>query len=164
MRTAILQKLPTDWDQREQLRDRGQFWTPEWIADAMIAYVAQEADVVFDPSVGRGAFYTALKKVAPKKKFFGTEIDSKVIAEARQEGIFGNDAELEIRDFILNPPQKLFKAIVANPPYIRHHRLSLELKSYFRQMSLLNLGDTLDGRAGLHIYFLIQALSLLDNG
>ncbi len=164
MRTTTRQKLPTNWGQREKLRDRGQFWTPDWVADAMVAYVARGADVVFDPSVGKGAFYTALKKVAPKKKFFGTDVDPEIIAEARQEGIFGNDAELEIRDFILNPPKKSFKAIVANPPYIRHHRLSPELKSYFRKMSLLNLGDILDGRAGLHIYFLMQALSLLDKG
>lgn len=164
MRTTIHQKLPTNWDQREKLRDKGQFWTPDWVANAMIAYVARGADVIFDPGVGRGAFYTALKKVAPKKKFFGTDIDSEVIAEARQEGIFGNDADLEVRDFILDPPKKLFKAIVANPPFMRHHRLSPELKNHLHQMSLLNLGDTLDGRAGLHIYFLIQALSLLDKG
>lgn len=130
----------------------------------MVSYVARGAEVVFDPGVGKGAFYTALKKIAPKKKFFGTDIDPEIIAEARQEGIFGNDADLEIRDFILNPPKKLFKAIVANPPYMRHHRLSPELKNYLRTMSFLNLGDTLDGRAGLHIYFLIQALSLLDKG
>ncbi len=164
MRKTIHQKLPTNWDQKEKLRDKGQFWTPDWIADAMVAYVARGADVVFDPGVGKGAFYTALKKFAPKKKFFGTDIDPEIIAEARQEGIFGNDADLEIRDFILNPPKKLFKAIVANPPYMRHHRLSPELKNHLRKMSLLNLGDTLDGRAGLHIYFLIQALSLLDKG
>ena len=164
MRTTTYQKLPTNWDQREKLRDKGQFWTPDWIADAMVAYVARGVDVVFDPGVGKGAFYTALKKVAPKKKFFGIDIDPEIIAEARQEGIFGNDADLEIRDFILNPPKKLFKAIVANPPYIRHHRLSMELKNHFRLMSLRALGDTLDGRAGLHIYFLVQALNLLDKG
>ena len=164
MSTITHKKLPTNWDEREKLRDKGQFWTPDWVANAMVAYVARRADVVFDPGVGKGAFYTALKKVAPKKKFFGTDIDPEIIAEARQEGVFSNDVDLEIRDFILNPPKKLFKAIVANPPYIRHHRLSPELKNYFRKMSLLNLGDTLDGRAGLHIYFLIQALSLLDKG
>ena len=54
--------------------------------------------------------------------------------------------------------------IVENPVYIRHHRLSQEQKNHFRKISLVNLGDTLDGRAGLHIYFLIQALSLIDKG
>ncbi len=162
MKTMTHQKLPTQWNEREKLRDKGQFWTPDWVAEAMVAYVSQSADLVFDPGVGRGAFYSALKKVAPKKKFFGTDIDPEIIAEAKNEGIFNSEAELEVRDFILNPPKKLFKAIVANPPYIRHHRLSQEQKNHLRKISLLNLGNTLDGRAGLHIYFLIQALSLLD--
>jgi len=164
MKTVIHQKLPTEWGDREKLRDKGQFWTPDWVAEAMVAYVARGSDLIFDPGVGKGAFYTALNKVDPKKKFFGTDIDSEVIAEAEHEGIFDKNAELEVRDFILNPPKRLFKAIVANPPYIRHHRLSQEQKNHFRKISLVNLGDTLDGRAGLHIYFLIQALSLLDKG
>ncbi len=164
MKTIIHQHLPRLWNEREKLRDKGQFWTPDWVAEAMIAYVSKGANLIFDPGVGKGAFYTALKKINPKKKFFGTDIDNEIIAEAKQEGIFDKNAELEIRDFILNPPKKLFKAIVANPPYIRHHRLSQEQKNQFRKISLLNLGDTLDGRAGLHIYFLIQALSLLDKG
>lgn len=164
MKTVIHQKLPTQWNEREKLRDKGQFWTPNWVAEAMVAYVSRNADLVFDPGVGKGAFYTALKKVSPKKKFFGTDIDADVISQAKEEGIFDSNAQLEVRDFILNPPKKLFKAIVANPPYIRHHRLSQEQKDSFRKISLLNIGDTLDGRAGLHIYFLIQALSLLDKG
>ncbi|MBI2309377.1 N-6 DNA methylase [Candidatus Collierbacteria bacterium] len=158
------QKLPKQWSEREKLRNKGQFWTPNWVAEAMVAYVSEIADVVFDPGVGKGAFYVALKKIAPNKKFWGTDIDPEIISVARQEGIFDDNAELEVRDFILNPPKKLFRAIVANPPYIRHHRLSQEQKNHFRKISLLNLGDTLDGRAGLHIYFLIQALSLLDRG
>ncbi len=164
MKTTTHQKLPTQWNEREKLRDKGQFWTPDWVAEAMVAYVAQNADLIFDPGVGKGAFYIALKKIAPKKKFSGVDIDPEIIEEAKGEGIFDNKAELEVRDFILNPPKKLFKAIVANPPYIRHHRLSQGQKNHFRKISLLNLGDTLDGRAGLHIYFLIQALSLLDKG
>jgi len=162
MKTIINQKVPTNWDKREKLRDKGQFWTPDWVADAMVAYVAQQADIVFDPGVGKGAFYTALKKLDRKIKFFGTDIDPRIIEEAKSEGIFDENCDIEVRDFILNPPQKLFKAIVANPPYIRHHRLSLELKNRFRVLGLQLIGDKLDGRAGLHIYFLIQALSLLD--
>lgn len=164
MKTVTHQNLPAQWNEREKLRNKGQFWTPDWVAEAMVAYVAQNADLIFDPGVGKGAFYSALEKIVPGKKFFGMDIDPEIINEAQQEGIFGKNAELEVRDFILNPPKKLFKAVVANPPYIRHHRLSQEHKNQFRKMSLMNLGDTLDGRTGLHIYFLIQALSLLDKG
>jgi len=33
------QKLPSNWDEREVLRDKGQFWTPSWVAEAMVSYV-----------------------------------------------------------------------------------------------------------------------------
>lgn len=164
MRTVVHQKLPTQWGDREKLRDKGQFWTPDWVAEAMVAYVAQDANMVFDPGVGKGVFYTALKKLNRKAKFYGTDIDLAIIEEAKSEGVFDENCELEVRDFILNPPRKLFKAIVANPPYIRHHRLSPEIKNHFRSICLRTLGYTLDGRAGLHIYFLIQALNLLEKG
>lgn len=164
MKAIYHQKLPTEWNERENLRDKGGFWTPSWVAEAMIAYVARDADLIFDPAVGKGAFYTALKTVAPSKRFWGTDIDPEVIAEAIAEGIFDNRVELEVRDFIFDPPKKLFSAIIANPPYIRHHRLSQEQKERVRKISLLNIGDILDGRAGLHVYFLVQALSLLDKG
>lgn len=164
MKTVVHQKPPTQWGDREKLRDKGQFWTPDWVAEAMVAYVAQGANMVFDPGVGKGVFYTALKKLNRKAKFYGTDIDLSIIEEAKSEGVFDENCELEVRDFILNPPQKLFKAIVANPPYIRHHRLSPEIKNHFHSICLRTLGYTLDGRAGLHIYFLIQALNLLEKG
>lgn len=164
MKTVVHQKLPTQWGDREKMRDKGQFWTPDWVAEAMVAYAAQGANIVFDPGVGKGVFYTALKKLNRKAKFYGTDIDSAIIEEAKSEGVFDENCELEVRDFILNPPQKLFKAIVANPPYIRHHRLSPEIKNHFRSICLRTLGYPLDGRAGLHIYFLIQALNLLEKG
>lgn len=157
-------RLPTEWNEREKLRNKGQFWTPDWVAEAMVAYVSQDSELVFDPGVGKGAFYSALKKVSQGKKFYGIDNDISIINEARQENIFGADAELEFRDFILDPPKSLFKAIVSNPPYIRHHRLSIEIKTIFREISKRTMNETLDGRAGLHIYFLIQALNLLDKG
>ena len=149
---------------RKEKQEKGQFWTPPWVAEAMVAYVSKETNEVFDPGVGKGVFYTALKKIAPKIKFTGIDIDPKIIAEAKGEGIFKKDAKLEVRDFILDPPKRFFKAIVANPPYIRHHHISTEHKDLFRRISIKNLNDVLDGRAGLHIYFLVQALTLLAKG
>ena len=154
------QKLPTEWNAREILRDKGQFWTPSWVAEAMVSYVAKNTNLVFDPATGRGAFYEALLKLhKPKVSFFGTDTDSEVLADEiyNQKNCF-----VEERDFIKNPPQRKFKAIVANPPYIRHHRISEETKIILKHLSMSITGDTIDGRAGYHIYFLIQALNLLE--
>ncbi|MEX1995480.1 MAG: class I SAM-dependent methyltransferase [Candidatus Saccharimonadales bacterium] len=150
---------------RETLRSKGQFWTPEWVADAMVSYIyTPSKDEVFDPGTGKGIFYTSLKKIDKTKKFYGTDIDEEIINKAKEEKIYDKNSKIEIRDFILNPPTKKFSAIVANPPYIRHHSLTSEQKREFKSISLKAIGSTLDGRAGLHIYFLIQALGLLEKG
>jgi len=39
-------------------------------------------------------------------------------------------AFVEERDFIKKPPQRKFKSIIANPPYIRHHRIDGETKIF----------------------------------
>ena len=68
------QKLPADWNEREILREKGQFWTPSWVAEAMVAYVASDTDLVFDPATGAGAFYEALLRLNKKEiSFWGTE-------------------------------------------------------------------------------------------
>jgi methylase of polypeptide subunit release factors len=154
------QILPTVWVDREVLRNKGQFWTPSWVAEAMTEYVANDTDLIFDPATGRGAFFEALLKLCKSNiYFFGTDIDGEVLADE----IYKHEkAVVEKRDFIKNPPQRTFKSIIANPPYIRHHRIDEETKTFLKQLSLSITGKTIDGRAGYHIYFLIQALSRLE--
>lgn len=159
---TIAQKLPTDRSEREKLRDKGQFWTPRWVAQAMITYLAKESDLIFDPATGNGAFFDALLKLEKNDvRFYGTDIDAKVL-DAR---VYQNSrCQIELRDFIKNPPNRKFKAIIGNPPYIRHHRLNEETKIFLRRLCRKITGFTIDGRAGYHIYFLVQALNLLETG
>lgn len=161
------QVLPTKKIAREELRNKGQFWTPTWIADAMVLYCLQNHDEIFDPAIGEGAFLHAAKRQAnqlgKKVHLHGGEIDESVVKKAQEGGLTTEDLiNIEMRDFILNPPTKKIPSIVANPPYIRHHRLSMQMKEATRSLSINHLGKAIDGRAGLHIYFLIQALSLLE--
>jgi len=135
----------------------------------MVAYVAGNNALghIFDPAVGAGVFFRAAKATAhntsESPELFGTEIDPGVLVQAQQTGLTVADlANVTITDFVLNPPKRKFKAIVANPPYIRHHRLSPTMKKTLRALSEKVLGTTIDSRAGLHVYFLIRALTLLD--
>lgn len=158
---AAPQVIPSNWHEREALREKGQFWTPDWVADAMVEYVAQHTDVVFDPATGGGAFLAALRRMRPEVRFYGTDVDEDVL---RDVIYFGENSFVEKRDFIKSPPNQRFKAIVANPPYIRHHRIDEQTKRLLKQMTARITGFTIDGRAGLHVYFLIQALHLLESG
>ncbi len=163
------QKLPATGPAREALRQKGQFWTPDWVAQAMVAYVtAGGADHLFDPAVGAGAFFRAAKAVAAQTNrhftLLGTEIDAAALGEARRSGLADCDLTgVQICDFILCPPTDRFQAIVANPPYIRHHRLPPALKDALKRLGTRLIGKPLDGRAGLHVYFLLQALQLLGS-
>jgi hypothetical protein len=169
-RQAQPQKLPSDWAGREALREKGQFWTPQWVAEAMITYcLADGPESLFDPAVGAGAFFIAAKKIAEKKRrrinLFGAELDRDALRQAESNGLPARDLEqVVIGDFVLRPPDRRFPAIVANPPYIRHHRLPPSIKESLRAFGAELIGKGLDGRAGLHIYFLLRALQLLSDG
>jgi len=158
-------KLSAKWKEREKLREKGQFWTPDWVARPMVRYVlGSRSKLLFDPAVGSGAFLEALRSLdieGPETGFYGVDIDSSVLNRAIYK-ITG--CRIEVRDFIHNPPGEKFDSIVANPPYIRHHRLSAGTKERLRAIAVRYIGYPLDGRAGLHIYFLIQALALLAPG
>ena len=163
------QRLPRNGPEREALRERGQFWTPPWVAEAMVAYAvgARDSVTIFDPAVGAGAFFFAAKAIAHESgkrlKLAGTEIDPTTLVHALTSGLSHDDLkDVQIADFILAPSERKFDAIVGNPPYIRHHRLSKETKAKLRSLALQTVRASLDGRAGLHVYFLIRALTLLE--
>lgn len=164
------QRLPTAGPERERLRQKGQFWTPDWVADAMVAYAAgRTARNLFDPAVGAGAFFRAARRlearIGRRLDLTGAEIDSAALDQALASGLTAGDLQgVEIRDFVGAPPEGPFSAIVANPPYIRHHRLSPSVKAILRAIASNTVGRPLDGRAGLHIYFLLRALERLREG
>ena len=160
MTNKTVQLIPTNWNEREKLREKGQFWTPPWVADAMISYLLDDTKLIFDPAVGKGAFLDALRRVTKKKiPFYGTDIDEDVLYD---DIFLDNNCSVEKKDFIKNPPKKLFKSIIANPPYIRHHRIDSKTKLFLKKLTANITGFTLDGRAGYHIFFLLQALNHLE--
>jgi len=167
MSKMLTYKLPRAGLKREALRKKGQFWTPDWTADFMTAYVLHDKpSCILDPALGEGVFFRAAKRYARSHNFdlelHGREIDPKVIDQAKIAGLDDHDLQnVELRDFVLDPPSELFPAIIANPPYIRHHRLSPTQKELLREFALRETGRRIDARAGLHIYFLIRALQVL---
>lgn len=170
MTAEAAQKLPASGSEREALRQKGQFWTPAWVAQAMVAYpIVQGHRSIFDPAVGAGAFFRAALAVAElthiRVRLQGTEIDRATLDEAKTSGLTSRDlSSVEICDFVLDPPRAKLKAIVANPPYIRHHRLSADVKAKLKAFSANLTGTAIDARAGYHIYFLLRALQFLEKG
>jgi hypothetical protein len=152
---------------RESLREKGQFWTPPWVADAMVAYcLGGGARTLFDPAVGAGAFLVSAKSAVARRRsrlrLAGCETDVRALEQARANGLTHADLRnVSVADFPVAHAGGPYEAIVANPPYVRHHRLNRTYKSKLRALSQRVLGRPLDGRAGLHVYFLLRALDLL---
>lgn len=162
MRTSH-QQLPGSGPAREALREKGQFWTPPWLAQVMAKWVTRGApSAVFDPAVGPGTFFAAARAVGYTGVFQGFELHPSVFEEGDQLGLKKSDfAKVHIADFISSEIPELYPAIISNPPYIRHHRLSESQKQELKTLAKRILGFTLDGRVGLHLYFLLKCLDHL---
>lgn len=165
-RTLGLQSLPAGGPAREALREKGQFWTPGWLARVMAAWVVQEdPPAVFDPAVGPGTFFAAARAVGFRGSFVGFELDEATLAQGHQLGLAGSElAQVIVGDFISSRITSALPAVISNPPYIRHHRLSEARKNELRALALQYLGFALDGRVGLHFYFLLKCLENLAPG
>lgn len=157
------QVLPRHGEKREHLRQKGQFWTPSWIAEAMVKYaLADGAQSLFDPAVGGGAFFKAAHEIGADVALRGVELYEDSLEAARSSGLTRADLfRVRTGDFLQMPLEQC-PAIVGNPPYLRHHRIPKKKKEFLRAAFFQLSGVKLDGRAGLHVYFLIHALRLLN--
>src|SRR5208283_3162602 len=161
-----IQKLPASGDEREALRVKGQFWTPPWLAKVMAGWATQDRpEVLFDPAVGPGTFFAAAREAGFAGKLQGFELHSNAFADGWKLGLKLDDfRHVRMGDFISASLPEKFPAIVSNPPYIRHHRLTQEQKLELKQLAQNHLGFSLDGRVGLHVFFLLKCLALLAPG
>lgn len=157
------QILPASGVEREALREKGQFWTPPWLAEIMASWVTRDSPAaIFDPAVGPGTFFGAARTVGYKGIFRGFELHPSVFQEGIHLGLTERDfSKIRIADFIASEVLEQFSAIISNPPYIRHHRLGEDQKRELKTLAKRLLGFPLDGRVGLHLYFLLKCLDHL---
>jgi methylase of polypeptide subunit release factors len=146
--------------ERQQL---GQFFTPEPLADYLARLVlAGKPHTVLDPAVGGGRLLRALPATVTR---FGLDIDRVAVDLARASLPTG--VELAEGDFLdaaawpLSEPT--FDAIIANPPYIRHHRLSPAQKARRDELNQ-RLSIQLSAYADYYVYFFCEAVRRLNPG
>ncbi len=164
--SIALQKIPPAGPAREALRAQGQFWTPPWLAKLMVSWVlVPRPPVLFDPAVGPGTFFAAARKQGFGGELAGYELDPKALAGGHHLGLNPDDLKgVVVGDFLRAASDRFYPAIVSNPPYLRHHRLGEERKIELRRLASVFLGFPLDGRTGLHVFFLLKCLQQLAPG
>lgn len=148
---------------RERRYKIGQFFTPEPIAELMADAVREvEPATVLDPGVGGGIL---LRAVGEGPKLFGLDID--VSAVELSAVSTPGEHEIAVGDFLDAERWPLteatFDAIIANPPYVRHHNLSAEHKLLARHYST-RLGLKVSSLSGSYVYFFLEALLRLNDG
>lgn len=132
----------------------------------MVSWVlAPRPVVLFDPAVGPGTFFAAARNLGFSGALAGYEPDPAALGEGYRLGLGPDDlAGVVVGDFLRAAPEPLYPAIVSNPPYLRHHRLSEERKRELHRLAVACLGFPLDGRTGLHVFFLLKCLRHLAPG
>ena len=152
-------------DERNRL---GQFSTPNSLAAEIISYSktllpSDEKIRFLDPAIGTGSFYSALLQSSPIERIesaIGYEID-RGYAEVALNLWTTTPLQLNIADFTKSiPPKKESlkpNLLVCNPPYVRHHHLSIHEKTFLRKLGLRATGLELSGLSGLYCYFLLAA-------
>jgi adenine-specific DNA-methyltransferase len=148
---------------RERRYGLGQFFTPQPIAELMAEAIMEiDPQTCLDPGVGGGVL---LRAVGPGPKRFGCDIDPAAVELARRAlEAQGGELELVHGDFLDLDRWPLtikeFDAVIANPPYIRHHNLTLQQKALAKHYSRA-FGLTVSSLSGSYVYFFLEAIRRL---
>lgn len=152
------------------------FYTPQRVAQALTDWAITDASTtVLDPSFGGCAFlYAALETLhrmgdpAPGRQIYGVDIDPDAQSYLEPLLLAGATPEQFVTaDFFNIAPNhfgdRLFGAVVGNPPYIRYHDIPDEAQE--RAVAHLKSFDIqISGRASYWAFFLLYSMQFLLQG
>ncbi len=150
----------------------GQFATPLPLALEITQYIktlrtGDDGPVHFlEPALGTGTFYLALLQTFPRTvlaEAIGVENNPQIAAVARD---LWENTGLQVLegDFTQLIPTGAYNLLLANPPYVRHHHLSIEQKTLLRRRTQAEVGYHPHGLAGLYCYFMLLSHCWLADG
>lgn len=153
----------------------GQFATPTTLARDVLGYglsllPKKEPVRFFDPAIGTGSFYSALRSTSTGRKIAsarGYEIDPHYGVPA--QALWKTEPlELVLGDFTrAQPPahnDERPNLLICNPPYVRHHHLDADEKYRLGERSFEAARVRLSGLAGLYCHFMAIAHAWMADG
>lgn len=145
----------------EQRRSLGATYTPDAIVAAMLNWAADELEParVVDPGVGSARFLVAAARRFPAARLLGVELDPVGALLARGHlaaAGFAGRAMISLRDYraAAIPPIAGRTLYLGNPPYVRHHLLGQQWKSWLVRTAR-TYGLEASQLAGLHAHFFL---------
>jgi adenine-specific DNA-methyltransferase len=137
---------------QRETKQLGQVATPEQVAALMAQWVmSARPRTVLDPAAGLGGLLAACRKLDRQAALVGVERDIVTLQHAKATAPRGT--KLILADY-LKSDAGLFDGIIANPPYVKAHRLDYSEKDwrYFEE----RLGTPLDRLTNLYALFLLK--------
>lgn len=137
---------------QRETKQLGQVATPEPVARLMAKWVmSAKPSAVLDPAAGLGGLLAACRHFDQRVKLAGAERDVETLQRAKTSAPRGT--KLILADY-LKSDAGLFDGIIANPPYVKAHRLDYTEKDwlYFEE----RLGTPLDRLTNLYALFLLK--------
>ncbi len=143
-------------------RRLGQFYTPRGIANWMAQWVCQGSPrVALDPAVGPGVFADAIANLPRLKRpceLHLLDVDPAMVASFQAPSSVR--CRVATADFITSRHDKRFDAIIANPPYVRHHDFDYGPKVW-RELERV-AGSSIPRTTNLYGLFVLKIGSLLS--
>ncbi len=152
----------------------GAYYTPEGVAEDLVRWALNSAPGrILDPSFGGCAFMEAGAKVLEElgsesvgEQVFGVDVDPSCVQYVRDSERL-RESNCIFEDFLALTPYRLegtpFRAIVGNPPYVRHHWVKNQNRIAARRIAA-ECSVTLPETASLWAYFVLRATAFLEPG
>lgn len=145
----------------EERRPLGQTYTPREIVNAMVGWASDQGQParIVDPGAGSGRYLLAAAKRFPSATLHGAEIDPLATLMLRANlavNGLANRANIHLGDYrALELPEVSGSTLfIGNPPYVRHHLIAPEWKSWLADTARRH-GLDASGLAGLHVHFFL---------
>ena len=154
----------------EERRPLGQTYTPRPIIEAMLRWASDHGDPVrvVDPGAGSGRYLVAAGERFPGAALHGADIDPLAALMLRANlaaAGLADRARVHVGDYraLSLPPVDGPTLFVGNPPYVRHHRIAPEWKTWLLETARRR-GLDASALAGLHVHFFLATAEYGRNG
>jgi hypothetical protein len=155
----------------KQRRQYGATYTPTPIVDAMVEWAHAEISTparVVDPGAGSGRFLIVAAHKFPAAELIAVDVDPLATlmlrANAAAHG-FADRLTVHVTDYrkLTLPAITGPTLFIGNPPYVRHHDIAEEGKTWFAATAN-RFGFSASKLAGLHIHFFFKTRELARAG
>jgi adenine-specific DNA-methyltransferase len=137
---------------RRETRTLGQVATPQPVAELMARWVMSTGPkTVLDPAAGLGSLLQECHRRNSRARLVGVECDAEAFRQAKKAAPQGT--KLVLADY-LTADSGQFEGIIANPPYVKAHRLEYSEDAW--QGFEERFGTSLDRLTNLYALFLLK--------